>query len=176
MPTTVHQIDVRQLGCLLSCFDCTSQAGSLPNWFNQLLDTLLRIRRHRELFISTGQCVQQTVRGRLVEDVSCLMQSSQARCSHTMRTDLSSIVPMDFRNVMPESCGLKSDNGRFKSSWKKNCASSKRARSTDSLPACIQHKLWHKGADVELRHFSLQNSTWTAAGVDTTLSTAATTL
>ena len=69
-----------------------------------------------------------------------------------MRTDLSSMVPRDLWKVMPDSCGLKPDNGRFRSSWKKNCASSNRARSTDSLPACIQHELSHKGADDEIHH------------------------
>ena len=95
------------------------------------------------------------VAGLLAEGMLRLLHS-QVRYSHSMRTDLSSIVPRDLWNVMPDSCGLKSDNGRFRSSWKKNCASSNRARSTDSLPACTQHKLSHKGADGEMNHASLK--------------------
>ena len=45
MPTMVHQVGVRQLGCLLCCLDGISQAGCLPNWSNQLLNTLLQVHK-----------------------------------------------------------------------------------------------------------------------------------
>ena len=64
-------------------------------------------------------------------------------CKQRALTDLSRREPRSFWNKVPDSSSLNSARGRFRSSWKKNCASWNLALSTASLPVCTTHAHTH---------------------------------
>ena len=74
-----------------------------------------------------------------LQNASHFKQCSERRAL----TDLSRRVPRSFWNKVPESSSLNSARGRFRSSWKKNCASWNLALSTASLPVCTTHAHAH---------------------------------
>ena len=100
-----------------------------------MLITAVSLNKHAHSKKITVVSVNKHGHGSKVGQVECEVQGS----SWGAPTDLSRRVPKSFWKRVPDSSSLNSASGRFRSSWKKKCASWNRARSTASLPTCRAH-------------------------------------